>query len=236
MGRFTGFAAGAACVLMAMSAQAAPIGVDGFINPGEYGAIRASVGFSAQPPNGNFQSPGNVAAIAYDIFARADSQFYYAAFQARPEFGGSSVGPFANLYFDLDPKNANGSDLGFELSPTGTNAFIPGVAGSVVSTGSSVVTNAAQTIIELAIPISAFTGPIAGLTYYAGREFISATNPDVVLRLSQTFDYAVAGGASFGPDRLGRVTLVPVAVPEPSSIAILCAGLLGLFGIRRRAA
>ena len=74
MGRFTGFATRAAYVLMAISAQAAPTGLDDIIHPGEYGAISAIVGFSAQSTNWSFQSLGRVAAIASGNFARAGSQ------------------------------------------------------------------------------------------------------------------------------------------------------------------
>jgi len=50
----------------------------------------------------------------------------------------------------------------------------------------------------------------------------------VVLRLSQSFGYSVAGGGSYGDDRLGVVTLEASAVPGPVVVA------LGLIAWRRR--
>jgi hypothetical protein len=160
---------------------------------------------------------------------KADSGNLYLYFQTVPGVGEASGGAFANLYFDLDPANHNGSDLGFET--TNKRAFIPGTAG--YEDTPLIQFSGDANNLEIAIPDSYFTAPIAGLSYAAGQEFISASNPDLVLRLSQTFGYSVAGGASYGPDVLGRATLV-AATPEPATIALFASSLVGMGWLKRK--
>jgi hypothetical protein len=59
----------------------------------------------------------------------------------------------------------------------------------------------------------------------------------VQLRLSQTFGYSVAGGSSFGDDRLGFAKLTSAA-PEPAAWSMMLVGFFGLGSMvrRRRAA
>ena len=114
-------------------ASADPI-VNGTLTPGEFGPMTATVGYDPSAPTGNFQSPSNVAQVGYSIYMTATDGYLYGAFQTSGLLGGANAQNFANLYFDLDPQNNNGSDLGFEMSPTGILAFIPGVDGTVTLT------------------------------------------------------------------------------------------------------
>ena len=216
-------------------AWADPI-VDGTITPGEYGAPTATVGYSQSAPQGNFDTPTNVAQVGYSVYLTATDGYVFGALQTNAALNGASAQPFANLYFDLDPQNNNGSDLGFSMGATGVTAFIPGVDGSVALTNVQFVIGSNGSVLEFAIPNIDFEKPIAGLTYYGGHVFPDGTNPDVVLRLSQSFSYSVAGGDTYGPSRLGEVALQDAALPEPAAAAMLLPALGMLGWIRRRGA
>jgi hypothetical protein len=193
--------------------------VDGAYDP-EYGLAK-SVGYDTSAPNGNFGSPtpyNNV--VGYSIYLKEQGGSVYGLLRANaahdPTFN------FANLYFDLDPSNGNGSDLGFEI--TNDRAFIPGAGGPYAENlGLTFAFSADGNGIEFRIPDAFFTGPILGLTYNPGQQF-PAPGDKVVLRLSQSFGYSVAGGPTYGDDRLGVVNLEASAVPGP----IVGAGLPGL--------
>ena len=93
--------------------------------------------------------------------------------------------------------------------------------------------------LEFSLANSLFTGAIPGVNYEfgAGQQFASVGSP-VTLRLSQSFGYSVAGGPTYGPNRLGAVTIggaATPAVPEPATWAMLIFGF-GVIGaaLRRR--
>jgi hypothetical protein len=111
---------------------------------------------------------------------------------------------------------------------TNQNAFVPGQPGSAIVPlqYATVGTN----VVEFAIPVAYFTGAIAGLPNFTTFGQIGNT---VTLRLSQSFGYSVAGGATYGDNRLGTVELTN-AVPEPSTWALMILGFFGLAYISYR--
>ena len=218
-----------------MSASAAhAITVDGNYDAA-YGAATATVAYDPAAPNGNFSTPGTINNIAYSIYVNGSNGFVYTYLRADPSTGGSSFGAFNNLYFDLDPANGNGSDIGFELSATTQNVFVAGVPGSVAAGGVTVAASGDGLGLEAAIPVSYFTTAYPGLNF-GGQQF-GTIGSSVVLRLSQSFGYSVAGGATYGVNRLGAVTLTAAAaVPEPASWALLIAGFAMTGAAMRRRA
>ena len=206
-----------------VTAANAVIVVDG-VYDADYGAAKSTVAYNPAAPLGDFSNPGTTNhATAYSIFLKEQGGSVYGYLQATPPPGSGTPFPlaFTNLYFDLDPINNNGSDLGFEVF--NNRAFVPGVSGYSGSLGLQFAASADGTGLEFRIQDAFFTSAISGLSYYSGHEF-AAPGGDVVLRLSQSFGYSVAGGASYGDDRLGAVTLEAAPVPGP----IMGAGLPGL--------
>ena len=213
-----------AVAVPAATTFAAPVSVDGTIGAGWSGVPRASVTHNDNAPTNNFDAPSNTTAgAAYDVLVRDDGQFYYVGLDVTGS-AASSAGAFANIYVDTDPQNMNGSDLGFEIGSNGVRAFDfdandnPQFFDASAYTTSSVNAGA----IEFAVSNSFFTdNPLS-------RNYLAAIG-NVTVRLSQSFGYSVAGGASYGTDRLGTASVVP----EPSSIAIGGLAATGLL-IRRR--
>ena len=220
----------AACTIGGAS-YASPI-IDGMYDD-DYGAPTATVLYSANAPEHNFDAPTGLARAGYNIYLTSDANFVYGLIQATLAPQGIA-GTFANLYFDLDPAAGNGSDLGFEIGATSIRAFAPGVSGYAAVSGASAAANGQN--VEFRIANSAFTGPIAGLFYEPTQTFAKAGD-QVVLRLSQSLSYSVAGGPTYGPNRLGTVTIGAGTspAPEPASWLMMMAGF-GLVGaaLRRR--
>ncbi len=209
-----------------VSAANAVITVDGALDA-DYGAAKSGVAYDPGAPNGNFQTPGTTnQTTAYSIYLKEQGGSVYGFLKATPPGGGPAVFPFlgTNLYFDLDRATRPGSDLGFEVF--NDRAFVPGVGGYSGPLGLEFIASADGTGLEFRIPDAYFTGPIAGLAYNPALDFPGAGDR-IHLTLSQSFGYSVAGGASYGNDRLGYVDLAS-AVPEPSTWAMLILGFAGV--------
>ena len=228
-----------AVVALGLASPAFAQSVDGILSPGEYtGSTTAVIATDSDAPVGNFLAPTNVATAGYTIYLTDTSGSLFGLIS---QTGGSAVGPFANLYFDLNPTVGDGSDLGFEMGLNGVTAFIPGLNGqpgfstlvnpSLFNTAS--VTVNGLTTFEFRLSNSLFTSAIQGLNYYSGQTF----EPLVTLRLSQSLSYSVAGGPTYREDRLGTVAVSARtgAVPEPASWAMMLIGFGGIgIALRRR--
>lgn len=213
------------------TAVSAGITVDG-TRDAAYGAAKSVVAEDPNAPTSNFGNPSNSATVGYSVYLTSDANNVYGFL----ETSNPNALPFANLYFDLDPAAKNGSDLGFELGNGGATAFIPGKNGmagfstSVPSADYQFV--AGSSGIEFSLANSLFSQPIPGLAYYTGQTF-PANGESVVLRLSQSFGYSVAGGQSYGADRLGSV-MIASGVPEAATWALMIVGFGAVGAAVRR--
>jgi hypothetical protein len=229
---------GAALVGLMMSTApvyAAPA-VDGVVNGSEYGAPTATVATNAAAPQSNFNTPSNSATAGYNIYLNDLNDTLFGAVM---QTGGNSAGPFANLYFDIDPVTGlGGSELGIEVNNrrgfiAGTSNFFDLSSAITFATTST----AGLTTTEFSIANSVFRDFIAGAAaqgYFGPGGY---TPQNVRLNLSQSLSYSVAGGTSYGPSGLGTFSVAAAtgAVPEPATWAMMILGMGAVgFAMRRR--
>ena len=220
--------------ISASSALAGTAVVDGNIDAA-YGAPSAVVLYNPTAPESNFGTPAPVARAGYDVYLTSDAIKVYGLVDFT---SGDIVGNFANLYFDLNPTVGDGSDLGFEIGTSSVNAFIPGKNGQpgfnkFLTPSEFAIALVPGGGLEFSLLSSLFTSAIPGLAYYDGQTFENT----ITLRLSQSLSYSVAGGATYGPNRLGAISLAAPAVPEPETWAMMLVGFGGIgaaFRVARR--
>ena len=232
------FGAAAAAMLVAAPAMA-QVTVDGNYDPA-YGAAKSTVIYSPVAPTSNFSAPTPLTdTVGYDIYLTSDANNVYGYLRANPLIGQTSGGSFANLYFDLNPSVGDGTDIGFEI--TNGRAFFAGVPGYSAGSAGSPLSGLTYAVssdgfgIEFSLANSLFTAPIAGLDYQYYVGSLPKVGDTINLGLSQSFGLSVAGGVTYGRDRLGAVTLggATAAVPEPATWAMLLMGF-GVAGLALR--
>jgi hypothetical protein len=221
-------AGGLSAIFMGISPVIASPVLDG----SGFGLPSSTVVYDPAAPVSNFGAPGlTTDGAAYDIYTRADATYAYVLVSQNGT-GGTSAGAFANLYFGTGASAMLGSDVGFEV--TNADVFSPGNPGSKSTIGAGIeyAVLSGGTAIEFAAPFSYFETDPQGI----GFDTTSAAEPDIILRLSQSFGYSVAGGATYGPDRLGLIVdpIGSTPVPEPVTLSLFCAGFAGIAAVRRR--
>lgn len=176
------------------SASQAAITIDGVLDAA-YGAPTGVVAYDIDAPTSNFGAPtGASNAIGYSIYFTSDADNVYGYLKTSGP--GTSAGPFANLYFDVDSTNGYASDIMFEIT---NNKLVIGANQFAVP----ITSFASLNVVEFAISKSVFATIAAGAPApnAAGR---------ITLRMSQSFGYSVAGAD-------GEAGFGVAAVPEPST-------------------
>jgi hypothetical protein len=187
--------------------------------------LRASyIPYDVNAPSSNFSAPVNATnSTPYTITVADDGTNYNVLLT--PDSPVSL--DFANLYLG---NPVDGAFVGFELGPTSSDAFVPGVSGtySTASSGISIVDNAsAGGSFSVSIPNTVFTQDTLDIPGLASE--IYDGNGLLQVRDSQSFGYTYSGDTSPAD---ASVRYGVAAVPEPASLSLLC--LSGLALIRRR--
>jgi hypothetical protein len=199
--------------------------------------INTYVPYDPSAPISNFSGPvASTNGVAYNITFGSDGTTIYGTLTPDPSSPGPNAGEFANLYFGTGADYNTGAVFGIEV--TNNRAFIPGVPGfqDLTGTGYTYSVNNTTGAISFSLPFSYLFDP----SHENAGGAVSAANPNVMLRDTQSFGYAYVGGPSdFGAgagERFGTVTYSAVT-PEPSVWglrALLAVGLVSLTVVLRR--
>lgn len=202
------------------------------------------VNYDPNAPESNFSAPNATNDnVKYSITFGSNATSIFGTITAIPAGQGNdkyNAGlAFSNLYFGTGSSYNTGVDFGLEI--LNNRAFIPGGAEGpqdLTSYGftSSLVpgTNypgGTPAVINFSLPFSYLMNDPENL----GFNKLSAANPFIELRDSQSLSYTYVGGASFGTTRFG-VEALPAAnaTPEPATWASMVGAGIAILVIRRK--
>lgn len=216
----TGFMGVAASVLLVGAAQAVPVNAIA-ISPSHFNLSLAWSAFGTATGSGVITG-----SLSTDLRATATNLSLIAGganFDASSfDAPGLVFGPLAFENFHIDVT------LPASASTKGVNPFHPDLAGSVISVDNGqVVQGGSATIFDfskLPAVVTAPTGSLTTLDVGAGLWTVPFTTTSTLLR------FGVPANFTFGTDLTLRI------IPEPGTLVLLGAGLMGLaaVGVRRR--
>jgi hypothetical protein len=202
------------------------------------------VNYDPNAPEGNFSAPNATNDnVKYSITFGSNSTSIFGTISAMPAGQGNdnyNAGlAFANLYFGTGSSYNTGVDFGIEIE--NNRAFIPGGADGpqdltaygftyslVPGTG---YPGGGPTVINFSLPFSYLMNDPESL----GFNKLSAANPFIELRDSQSLSYTYVGGASFGTTRFGAEALPAAnATPEPATWASMAGAGIAIVVARRK--
>ena len=223
-----------------------PVGLDGLIGPEWSGITPVQVAYDPSAPLSQFDNPGPANHhVGYEIFTRRDNDYIYVALRTTGPTDSLNL-VFANLSFNLlygpGPMGSSSSGIGFEV--LNDNAFntdgVPPPPVIVHDTAANYIqsaffkgTPAQADIIEGAFNWSLFLNNSLNVSNYTVPPLGSVKG--VLLWRSQSFGYSAVGGPTFGPERLGFLTLpASITAPEPASLSLVALAGIGSLMLRRR--
>ena len=209
-----------------------------------YASTTTIINYDPNAPESNFSAPNPTDDnVKYSITFGSNATSIYGTITAIPAGQGNdnyNAGlAFSNLYFGTGSTYNMGVDFGIEIE--NDRAFIPGGAVGPMDLTTygftfSVVpgTNypgGTPTVVNFSLPFSYLMTDPDNL----GFNKLSAANPNIELRDSQSLSYTYVGGASFGPTRFGVESLpASNATPEPATWASMAgAGIATLIARRK---
>lgn len=207
-----------------------------------FSSTTSFVTYDANAPTG-FGQPATTAddRVKYQVTFGSDSTYIFGTITALPAgFGNDKWDTgftFANLYLGTGATYNQGSDFGIEV--TNNRAFIPGGSGytslaspsysATTTLGSNYGSGGTGTSISFQLSWAYLMTDPDGMGF--GK--VSAANPTVMLRGSQSLSYTFVYGAELGNNRFGTETF-STSTPEPATWGLLAGGLTVLAAIQRR--